>query len=429
MTDQRKFLPVPPSKTPKWHAPSDPKQVLPRMLAACGRRKLSSRVLGTLPSGDDILLFQKPAPPGSPAALIAAGFHGEEPGGPLGILRLLETAPDLWLEGVNLSIIPILNPTGHRAGQRRNQWNENPNDGFCHPDIDPNQPSKEGRILLANLPLLKQCSRDAFLSLHEDGFPTGHVYGYGARPAGAADALLAEMHPFGVTPNRIISENGAELRSGLSLNHHDGSFEDRLHHEGAPLCLVTETPRTANPETRAEVNDRMVRALLLHLGLQRAVPAPIAVRPSRVHGSGAFAVRDIRPGEAIGRFGGSVLHASKVPAFPEEDMFLQVGPETYLGASGDALDRANHSCDPNAGVLVGGGMVALVAVRAIAAGEEILWDYSTSVDGSTDPWEMGCGCGSKVCRGKVGAFQRLPAPVRERHVALGTIPDWLLGRP
>jgi hypothetical protein len=49
MIDQKKFLPI-----PKWHAPTDPKQVLPRLLATCGRRKLISRVLGTLPSGDDI---------------------------------------------------------------------------------------------------------------------------------------------------------------------------------------------------------------------------------------------------------------------------------------------------------------------------------------------------------------------------------------
>lgn len=264
MTEQKK-LPNISKVSAKWHAPPDPKLVFPRILVAASRRKFSPTVLGTLPSGDDILLFQRPAPPGSPAVLVAAGFHGEEPGGPLGILRLLETAPDIWLDSACLSIIPILNPTGHRVGQRRNQWNENPNDGFCHPDLDPTPPSKEGRILLNNLSLLKRCSKDAFLSLHEDGFSTGHAYAYGARPTGAASALLAEMSPFGVTPDRRISENGAELRGGLSLNHHDGSFEDRLHHEGIPLCLVTETPRDANLDIRAEVNDRMIRALISYV--------------------------------------------------------------------------------------------------------------------------------------------------------------------
>jgi hypothetical protein len=358
--------------------------------------------------------------------LVAAGFHGEEPGGPLGILRLLEMAPDVWLDGVHLSIIPILNPTGHRVNQRRNQWNENPNDGFCHPDLDPTPPSKEGRILLANLPFLKRCAKDAFLSLHEDGFPTGHAYAYGTRPAGAADALLAEMSPFGVTPDRRISENGAELRAGLSLNHHDGSFEDRLYHEGTPLCLVTETPRTVNIEARAEVNDRMVRALLLHLRLQRAVPAPITVRPSPLHGSGAFAVRDIRAGEAIAQWRGQRVHASGMVSVG--DIRPQAGPESYILSACDPIDHANHSCDPNAGVLVVGGMVALVALRDIWASDEVCWDYSTSADVSS-PWNMECHCGLQACRKAIGAFQRLPELVRERYTTMGTVPEWLLGRP
>lgn len=271
MIDQKKF-PLIPSK---WHAPTDPKQVLPRLLATCGRRKLITRVLGTLPSGDDILLFQKPAPPGSPSVLVLAGCHGEEPGGPLGILRLLETAPDTWLEGTTLSLVPILNPTGHRVGQRHNQWGENPNDGFCHPDLDPTFPSKEGRILLANLSLLKQCSKDAFLSLHEDGLPTGHIYAYGVRPVSAANALLTEMTSFGVTPDHIM-EDGANLCGGMSINHHDGSFEDRMFHEGSAICLCTETPRTANLDVRADVNARFIHTLLSHVkSLQTNAQKPL----------------------------------------------------------------------------------------------------------------------------------------------------------
>lgn len=262
--DKKEIFLLPPHRPTKWHAPLDPKQVMPRILVAAARRKLSKTVLGTLPSGDDILLFLKPAPPGVPAVLVLAGCHGEEPGGPLGVLRFLETAPDTCCEGVSLSLIPILNPTGHRANQRRNQWGENPNDGFCHPDIDPDPPSKEGRILLNNLPLLKQCSKDAFLSLHEDGFLTGHLYAYGAHPTGAANALLAEMASFGITRDHTIAEDGAQLRGGMSLNHHDGSLEDRLHHEGSQVTICTETPRLAPLDARAEANDRIIRAMLSH---------------------------------------------------------------------------------------------------------------------------------------------------------------------
>jgi len=350
-----------PQTNKPWHAPTDPKQIFPRLMIAFGRRRFSQRVLGTLPSGDEILAFQRPAPPGAPAVLVAAGFHGEEPGGPLGILHMLETAADPWLDGISLSIIPVLNPTGLRVAQRRNQWGENPNDGFCHPDIDPTPPSKEGRILLENLSLLKQMSGDLFLSLHEDGFPTAHAYAYGARPVSAANAALAEMVTFGITQDRTISENSAQLHGGLSLNHHDGSFEDRLHHEGVPICLVTETPRGANINVRAEVNDRIIRALLLHVRLQKAAKAKI--ENSKIHGLGTMAPRVIKTGEAIAAF---------------------------------SCDSMNHSCEPNVTLMRAGGLSVPIAVRDIGAGEEICHDYS--ITGASVPTR--CCCGSRHCRSR-----------------------------
>ena len=56
----------------------------------------------------------------------------------------------------------------------------------------------------------------------------------------------------------------------------------------------------------------------------------------------------------------------------------------------------NHSCDPNAGY---DGADAIVALRAIAAGEEIRMDYGT-FSFSFDH-EFSCRCGAAACRGKV----------------------------
>jgi len=58
----------------------------------------------------------------------------------------------------------------------------------------------------------------------------------------------------------------------------------------------------------------------------------------------------------------------------------------------------NHSCDPNAGY---DGTDAIVALRPIAAGEEIRMDYGT-FSFSFDH-EFACRCGASVCRGKVTA--------------------------
>ena len=55
----------------------------------------------------------------------------------------------------------------------------------------------------------------------------------------------------------------------------------------------------------------------------------------------------------------------------------------------------NHSCDPNCEVDEIKGRVWLFAIRDIAAGEELVWDYNLYDDEDPAP----CHCGSPKCRG------------------------------
>ncbi len=90
---------------------------------------------------------------------------------------------------------------------------------------------------------------------------------------------------------------------------------------------------------------------------------------------------------------------------------MQVGPDLWLCSDGTHLDDCiNHSCDPNAGYVTGEPI--LFALRDIAAGEEITWDYSTSI--AEAGWRLECRCGSKNCRGIVVSWGELPAVERER---------------
>ena len=52
----------------------------------------------------------------------------------------------------------------------------------------------------------------------------------------------------------------------------------------------------------------------------------------------------------------------------------------------------NHSCDPNVGVQ---GQIAFVAMRDIAADDELTVDYAMTDD---EAYEMECNCGSPRCR-------------------------------
>jgi len=99
-----------------------------------------------------------------------------------------------------------------------------------------------------------------------------------------------------------------------------------------------------------------------------------------------------------------------------DDYHLQIGEDQYLGASGEADDYVNHSCEPNAGFRNG---PVLVAIRDIEPHEEITWDYSTAID------EAGfqgfpCQCGATRCRGRVHSFRNLDLQTRER------LKKWLL---
>jgi len=139
----------------------------------------------------------------------------------------------------------------------------------------------------------------------------------------------------------------------------------------------------------------------------------VYIKSSLQHGRGVFARDQIRAGEAILTFSGPLLNRAEVR---EEDYHLQVDADLYLGASGEADDYVNHSCEPNAGFR---GDLVLVARRDIGPEEEITWDYSTAIDEEEFPG-FDCCCGTAACRGAVRSFRHLDPDTRERLRA------WLL---
>ena len=81
-----------------------------------------------------------------------------------------------------------------------------------------------------------------------------------------------------------------------------------------------------------------------------------------------------------------------------------------MGPSGRIDDLINHSCSPNAGLRFAANGVFLIAIRPIGPGEEISWDYSTTLRESN--WHMICQCRSAECRKVIGNFETL-APERQ----------------
>jgi hypothetical protein len=198
--------------------------------------------------------------PGSRVCTITAGFHGEEPAGPL---TLLEHLPEILeharLRGVGLRIYPNLNPSGFEVGSRYNVSGEQPNNDFLRYEIAPdvwvgellpgasflrwqlfNEGPQETRALRANLET--QPPPNAALDIHQDDHTQGLLtYAYVFGPRSEYQPLVersGEHLPIGrelqVDPHHHTD------RSGLVVAN-DGSITDYFLRRGVPYCAALET--------------------------------------------------------------------------------------------------------------------------------------------------------------------------------------------
>ncbi|GAB4275671.1 MAG: hypothetical protein Kow0080_25300 [Candidatus Promineifilaceae bacterium] len=115
---------------------------------------------------------------------------------------------------------------------------------------------------------------------------------------------------------------------------------------------------------------------------------------------GNFASQPIQKEELIVIWSGIIVNNQQLNQLPQiyQQHSIQVEEAHYLVSSraDEPADYINHSCEPNAGLV---GQIMLVALRDIAIGEEICYDYATS-DGS--PYdEFTCLCGTPSCRKKI----------------------------
>jgi hypothetical protein len=124
----------------------------------------------------------------------------------------------------------------------------------------------------------------------------------------------------------------------------------------------------------------------------------LAVRPSPIHSVGVYTSTPIRKKTRVVEYDGERITAE------EADRRYNGVSRTYLYGLDDGktvIDGhglgayLNHSCDPNCEVDEIKGRVWIFAIRDIAAGEELLWDYNLYDDEDPAP----CHCGSPKCRG------------------------------
>lgn len=135
------------------------------------------------------------------------------------------------------------------------------------------------------------------------------------------------------------------------------------------------------------------------------------------HGAALFATRDIAAGTTV------LLIEGRLQPHPTR-FSIQLDDGVHIEADGALPDAEmrlrhpwrflNHSCDPNARVEAR----SLVALRPIACGEQITFDYTTTEAEMAEPFD--CLCGSPRCVGRVRGFLHLPQReqfARRTHLA------------
>ncbi len=145
----------------------------------------------------------------------------------------------------------------------------------------------------------------------------------------------------------------------------------------------------------------------------------IVVRTSGVHGRGVYAGRHLKKGERIIEYKGEVITWREAdrrppsdPDDPNHTFFFSLDDGRHVidaNVGGNAARWINHSCAPNCETEEDDGRVFIEALRDIAAGEELFYDYGLVIDERITPTlkkQYRCLCGARDCRGTMLALRK-----------------------
>ncbi len=141
------------------------------------------------------------------------------------------------------------------------------------------------------------------------------------------------------------------------------------------------------------------------------------VKASPIHGRGAFARQPIPPGARVLEYVGEKIGR-------DESLRRCERNNEYIFRLGDDLDLdgnvswnparwLNHSCQPNCEARLEQGRIWLVALRSIAVGEELTFNYGYDLE---DYLKYPCRCGTSACVGYIVAEEFFPHVRRQREL-------------
>jgi SET domain-containing protein len=149
--------------------------------------------------------------------------------------------------------------------------------------------------------------------------------------------------------------------------------------------------------------------------MPRSAASPrLLIRSSSIHAAGCYTLDPIPRGTRIAEYDGPRI----TKALADERYADR--PVTYLfgcGDNGDVIDGfgtamfLNHSCAPNCETSEVNRRIYIRALRDIAAGEELLYEYNLY---DSDDDDADCYCGAPQCRGTMFSDEEVQRQARRK---------------
>jgi hypothetical protein len=139
-------------------------------------------------------------------------------------------------------------------------------------------------------------------------------------------------------------------------------------------------------------------------------------------GKGLFADETILNGSLITTITGYPMNFIEAVSLGEKESYpFQVGISEYIAPDRNAMwQYINHSCDPNCGV---NEHLEIVAIREIKIGEELFYDYSTTM--LERHWTMPCQCNSENCRRIIADFDTLLPGKQKYYLGIDMVQKYI----
>ena len=142
------------------------------------------------------------------------------------------------------------------------------------------------------------------------------------------------------------------------------------------------------------------------------------VRNSAIHGRGVFAAHPIVAGTPVLEYVGErITKAESLRRCEQNNQYIfHLDEEHDLDGNVDwnPARFINHSCSPNCESEMRDGHILISALRDIAPGEELTFNYGYDME---DYQEHPCRCGSPTCVGYIVAEEFFPELRRKQQAA------------